>query len=234
MKKIICIFFIILSVFSYGKVNKKKITNEKIIKNEKIVDKSFENLGIEKFYKNLDISEELDYKVFQMAMNGYLKIDYKNKDEIIIIDLSKDSSEERFFFIDLKEGKVKYKTYTTHGKNSGAEKAISFSNQPNSYKSSIGFYLTRAHYKGRYGYSVRIKGLEEGFNSNAITRGIVIHGAKEAEQRYIDSYGFLGRTEGCPAIPYSVSRKIMEDINSNTVLFIYGEDENYFEKSRYL
>lgn len=234
MKKILLMFFIIINIFSYGEVNGKKKQEGKIERTKEESKKSFEKLGMEKFYKNLNISEELDYKIFKMAMNGYLKIDYKNKDEIIIIDLSKDSTKERFFFIDLKEGKVKYKTFVTHGKNSGAEKAVSFSNQPNSYKSSIGFYFTRAHYKGRYGYSIRLKGLEEGFNSNAIIRGIVIHGAKEAEQKYINSYGFLGRTEGCPAIPYSISRKIMEEIDNNTVLFIYGEDENYFEKSIYL
>lgn len=234
MKKILLILFIIINIFSYGEVNEKKKQEGKIERTKEESKKSFEKLGMEKFYKNLNISEELDYKVFEVAMNGYLKIDYKNKDEIIIVDLSKDSSEERFFFIDLKEGRVKYKTFVTHGKNSGAEKAVSFSNQPNSFKSSVGFYLTRSHYNGKYGYSVRLKGLEEGFNSNAIARGIVIHGAKEAEQKYIDSYGFLGRTEGCPAIPYGISRKVMEDINMNTVLFIYGNDENYFEKSIYL
>ena len=169
-----------------------------------------------------------------MAIKGYRKIKVKNDDNIIIIDFSKDSIEKRFYFIDLENGKIRYKTYVTHGKNSGAEKAISFSNHPNSYKSSIGFFLTRSHYNGAYGYSIRLKGLEEEFNSNAIIRGIVIHGSKEAEEKYIERYGFLGRTEGCPALPLSISREIMEKIPDNTVLFIYGEEEKYFKKSKFL
>ena len=232
MKKlIIAMLFISLGIIANGegKKNIKRVNTEKI----KIEKTSLKELGEEKFYKRLN-EKDLDYKVFKMAIKGYRKIKVKNDDNIIIIDFSKDSIEKRFYFIDLENGKIRYKTYVTHGKNSGAEKAISFSNHPNSYKSSIGFFLTRSHYNGAYGYSIRLKGLEEEFNSNAIIRGIVIHGSKEAEEKYIERYGFLGRTEGCPALPLSISREIMEKIPDNTVLFIYGEEEKYFKKSKFL
>ena len=180
MKKlIIAMLFISLGIISNGegKKNIKRVDREKI----KIEKTSLKELGEEKFYKRLN-EKDLDYKVFKMAIKGYRKIKIKNDDNIIIIDFSKDSIEKRFYFIDLENGKIRYKTYVTHGKNSGAEKAISFSNHPNSYKSSIGFFLTRSHYNGAYGYSIRLKGLEEEFNTNAIIRGIVIHGSKEAEE----------------------------------------------------
>lgn len=231
MKKIIFLIFLLISFISLASSNKKPIKKVKT-QSVKIEKKSYKDLGAEKFYKKLD-DEDLDYNVFRMAMYGYEKIEKKNEKEIIIIDFSKESSQKRFFFIDLENAKIKYKTYVTHGKNSGAETALSFSNQPNSYKSSIGFYLTRNHYTGSYGYSVRLKGLEEEFNSNAIVRGIVIHGSKEAEEKYIEKYGFLGRTEGCPALPISISKKIMEKISRNTVLFIYGNDEKYLQKSKF-
>lgn len=231
MKKIILCIFLIINCISLYSANKKPVKKAKVQK-VKIEKKSYKDLGAEKFYKKLD-EKELEYNIFQLAMDGYERIDKKNEKEIIIIDFSKDSSKKRFFFIDLENAKIKYKTYVTHGKNSGAEKALSFSNQPNSYKSSIGFFLTRNHYKGSYGYSVRLKGLEEEFNSNAIVRGIVIHGSKEAEEKYIKKYGFLGRTEGCPALPLSISREIMEKISRNTVLFIYGDDEEYSRKSKF-
>lgn len=229
MKKIILIILLVCTtVLSFGKDKTKNVAKVKI------QDNSIGKLGTKKFYNKLNISKELDYKVFEMAISGYNKITPKNKDEIIIIDFSKNSDEERFFFIDLKNAKIKSKTYVAHGKNSGAERALSFSNQPNSYKSSIGFFLTRSHYKGRYGYSIRLKGLDDEFNSNAVRRGIVIHGSKESEKSYIERYGFLGRTEGCPALPLSISFDIMKNIKENTVLFIYGEDEEYLKNSIFL
>ena len=125
-------------------------------------------------------------------------------------------------------------TYVAHGKNSGADTAVSFSNKMNSYKSSVGFYLTGKPYNGRYGYSLKLFGLEDGYNSNAFKRGVVIHGASASEPEYINKFGFLGRTEGCPAVPKSLNKKIIEKIKNGSVLFIYGNDTKYLRDSKYI
>lgn len=44
---------------------------------------------------------------------------------------------------------------------------------PNSYQSSLGFFVTLGEYNGAYGYSLRLKGLEENINANAEDRAIV-------------------------------------------------------------
>lgn len=230
MKKIFFIFsFLIINFISFSqKEICKNIQEEGIIKQEKNL---LEKISIKEFYKKSKLNEKIDFKIFKMSVDGYNKIKNKDKNYLIIIDFSKESSKKRFYLINLFEGKIEAETYVAHGKNSGIEKAISFSDQTNSYKSSMGFFLTRSHYKGRYGYSIRLKGLEKGINSNAFVRGIVLHGAKESEESYLKQYGFLGRTEGCPAIPLSLVKNILGTIPENTVLFIYGEDEKYFEKS---
>lgn len=227
MKKIFFIFsFFIICYISLSKEEFcRNIQNNKIEKN------LLDDISIKEFYKKSKLNEKINFKIFKIAINGYNKIKNKNKNFLIIIDFSKESSQKRFYLINLIDGKIEAETYVAHGKNSGIEKAISFSDQPNSYKSSMGFFLTRNHYKGRYGYSIRLKGLEKGINSNALVRGIVLHGAIESEENYLKQYGFLGRTEGCPAIPLSLTKKILTIIPKNTVLFIYGEEEKYFEKS---
>lgn len=64
-----------------------------------------------------------------------------------------------------------------HGRNSGENMATQFSNQNDSFATSLGLFRTQESYRGQNGYSLRMKGLEPGFNDNAFDRAIVIHGA---------------------------------------------------------
>lgn len=89
-------------------------------------------------------------------------------------------------------------------------------------------------YNGAYGYSLRLKGLEENINANAEDRAIVIHGGNIVEDDYIKRYGFAGRSLGCPVLPYSLAREIIDFIKHGRVLFIYGNDEEYIDNSTYL
>ena len=97
----------------------------------------------------------------------------------------------------------------------------------------MGFYLTSNPYQGNNGYSLRLNGLEPGINSNALKRNIVVHGADYATKEFIQKYGFLGRSLGCPAIPTNISKEVIDYIKGGTVLYINGNDSNYFEKSVY-
>lgn len=190
--------------------------------------------NIKMIYKDLGIENKLEYSTFLKAIQGYNRIEDKKAGCITIIDFSKPSNEERFFVIDLENKKVDFSTYVTHGKNSGLGTAVKFSNNPNSYQSSLGFYLTKNTYEGSNGYSLRLLGLEPGINSNAMDRNIVVHGADYATKEFMDKYGFLGRSLGCPAIPEEISKEVIDYIKGGTVLYINGNDETYYAKSKYV
>lgn len=190
--------------------------------------------NIKTIYKDLGIENKLEYSTFFKAIQGYNRIEDKKAGYITIIDFSKPSNEERFFVIDLENKKVDFSTYVTHGKNSGLGTAVKFSNNPNSYQSSLGFYLTKNTYEGSNGYSLRLLGLEPGINSNAMDRNIVVHGADYATKEFMDKYGFLGRSLGCPAIPEEISKEVIDYIKGGTVLYINGNDETYYAKSKYV
>ncbi|MGL6098183.1 MAG: murein L,D-transpeptidase catalytic domain family protein [Fusobacteriaceae bacterium] len=193
---------------------------------------TFSNVSIKKKYQSLKLEGKIEYKNFEKAMQGYGKITNKKNDGLIaIIDYTKPSIEKRFFLIDLKKNQILYNTLVAHGKNSGKNETLTFSNIPNSYKSSLGFFLTENAYNGKFGYSLRLKGLEEGVNSNAFDRNIVIHGADYVSKDFIKQFGFLGRTEGCPALPKEMTSEIIDKIQGGTVIFVVGNDHHYDHSS---
>ena len=153
---------------------------------------------------------------------------------VSIIDFSLSSSKKRLFVIDIKNYKVLYNTYVAHGRNSGAEYAKEFSNNPESYKSSLGFYVTGNTYKGEHGFSLHLEGEEKGINDNAYSRAIVIHSAKYVNEKYISSKGYIGRSLGCPALPQKVYRPIIDKIKNGTCLFLYSPDTYYLSHSTFL
>jgi hypothetical protein len=176
----------------------------------------------------------LSYEVFNAAVRGYRQTDnIRKKDIITIIDFSKPSTHKRFFVIDMDKRQLLYQCFVAHGKNSGDNLAGSFSNKPESLKSSLGFYLTAETYSGKHGYSLRLDGLEKSINDNARSREIVIHGAEYVSQKFINKYGRLGRSWGCPALPPEISKEVIDSISHGSCLFIYGRDESYFVNSSF-
>lgn len=180
-------------------------------------------------YKGLDIKEE----IFDRAYSGYLRIPNRRPGTLIIVDYSKPSNKKRFYVLDVINQKLLYKTYVAHGKNSGFENAYIFSDNPNSFQSSLGFYLCDVTYNGKYGYSLRLKGLEKGINANAEQRAIVIHGSENSEEKYLKKNGFLGRSLSCFVLPTSLTREIIDCIKNGAVLFAYADDQEYKEKTKF-
>lgn len=180
----------------------------------------------------------LPFDAFLHAMKGFSKLREQNlasEDSILtIVDFTKSSKEKRLFVIDLKQQDVLFQTVVAHGRNSGQEYAKSFSNKPSSHKSSLGFYLTQGTYQGSNGYSMRLQGLETGINDMALARAIVMHGADYANERVIDTKGFIGRSYGCPAVPQKVNRKIIDRIKNGNVVFLYYPDPSYMKNSKLL
>jgi hypothetical protein len=194
-----------------------------------------ENIDIHQLWSDCKLEQMISYEVFKTAILGCQQIDnlYK-KNLVTIIDFSKPSTEKRFFVIDLENKRLIYKCFVAHGKNSGDNYAKSFSNQPGSLKSSLGFFLTAETYYGDHGYSLRLEGLEKSINDNARAREIVIHGAEYVSEEFIKKFGRLGRSWGCPALPVEISKEIIDKISGGSCLFIYGDDIYFRENSVFL
>ncbi len=175
----------------------------------------------------------LSRQAFEYARQGLNNLIAEGKllnDSILsIVDFSQPSNKKRLFVIDLKRYKVLFNTLVAHGRNSGREWAQYFSNQNESYKSSPGFYVTRETYDGKNGYSLKLEGLEKGINDHAYDRGIVIHGAEYVCNAYVQAQGYIGRSQGCPAVPLQVCRPLINTIRNGTCLFIYHP--GYIKKS---
>ncbi|MGL6100512.1 MAG: murein L,D-transpeptidase catalytic domain family protein [Fusobacteriaceae bacterium] len=176
---------------------------------------------------------EIDYEAFSNALEGFNKIENKKNSILTIIDYTKPSTEKRFYVIDLKKNKILYKSHVSHGKNSGENYTLKFSNRENSYQSSYGFFRTAETYYGGNGYSLRLDGLEPGINNNARSRAIVIHGADYANPR--SSFGTndrLGRSLGCPALPTNLSKKVIDTIKNGTLIYAHANELNYAMNSK--
>ena len=187
---------------------------------------------IDKIYTSANLEPVLDKNLFRMAMTGFSKISPKNDSLISIIDFSRPSTDRRYYLIDLANKTLLYHTYTSHGVNSGENMATSFSNKNGSRQSSLGVYLTAETYEGKHGTSLKLDGLERGFNNKARKRYIVIHSADYVSDKFIQENGRLGRSWGCPALPLDVTGDIIQRIKEGSVLFIYGKDDEYLEKSK--
>jgi hypothetical protein len=182
-------------------------------------------------YEKCNLDGKLTYCIFENAIESLDELEFDNENLITIIDFSKPSTEKRLYVIDLKNQKLLYHTLVAHGKNSGMAEARKFSNTNRSLQSSLGIYSTAEIYFGKHGYSLRLDGLEKGFNDNARKRAIVIHGAKYVSTDFIKDHGRLGRSWGCPAIPTELTNEIIDLIKGGSCLYIYADDENYLDNS---
>ena len=234
-KALIFLSLLIISNLSFSEgTNIESINQNTVIATETDNKSQKVTLDVKSVYDSLNIKGKIDYSIFQKAYLGYVQIPNKNPGVLVIIDYSKPSNEERFYVLDLNKKKLVYSTRVAHSKNSGLEIPLEFSDDPNSYQSSLGFFLTLGEYNGAYGYSLRLKGLEENINANAESRAIVIHGGNIVDDEYIKKFGFAGRSLGCPVLPSALTKEIVNYIKHGRVLFIYGNDEEYIEESYYL
>ena len=124
-------------------------------------------------------------------------------DIVGIADFTRVSAEPRFFILDTNSGRVT-RHLVSHGRGSDPSHTgflQSFSNRFGSEASSDGAYVTSEYYHGKYGRSMRVRGLDPS-NSNAEARAIVVHTAWYAEPDVVAQTGRLGRSEGCFALPH--------------------------------
>ncbi|WP_207535014.1 murein L,D-transpeptidase catalytic domain family protein [Desertivirga arenae] len=186
------------------------------------------NKHISEIYDAAQLDDSgLDFDVFKKAVTGYYNFKNSNlvstsKEVISIVDFTRASTKKRLWIIDLGSRKVLFNTLVAHGQGSGDNFATSFSNLTNSHQSSLGFYITSNTYFGKHGLSLKLNGMDNGYNTNALNRAVVVHGAEYVSQSFINQHGRLGRSHGCPAVPVELTPSIIEAIKGGTTLFING------------
>ena len=188
-------------------------------------------------YNKLGLKNRLSYKIFKYALQGHREFISRRKvinhNIITIVDYTKPSTEKRFFVIDISKRKLLFEEFVAHGKKTGENRALYFSDKPGSLQSSPGFFITGGTYYGKHGYSLKLKGMEKGINNNAEKRAVVMHGAWYVSDEFLKKYGRLGRSWGCPALDRKVVGKVIDKIKSGTTLFVYA-GEKWVRKSELL
>lgn len=180
----------------------------------------------------------LSAEVLDLALTatrcGMANGDFVDPRTLTVIDYSRPSLEPRLWVFDLESGAMLFRELVAHGANTGDNMARYFSDTPNSRQTSIGLFVARETYVGSNGYSMRMDGLEPGFNSRARERAIVMHGAPYVDGQVAARQGRLGRSWGCPALREAVARKIIDTVRDGGIVFSYYPDAEWLTTSRFL
>lgn len=153
---------------------------------------------------------------------------------LTVIDYSKPSTARRLWVFDASSRELLYEELVAHGRGTGDNVARRFSNEPETHRSSVGLFVTGEAYHGKNGYSLRLDGLDRGFNDNARARAIVIHGAPYVSGVFASAHGRIGRSWGCPAVGEAVARSLIDRIKGGGLVFAYYPDREWLKTSRYV
>ena len=196
---------------------------------------------VSELYGQIDFGrgDKVAEEVFNKAMRGYLNLKAAGKlsdsrEILSVADFTRSSTQNRLWVIDLKNKKVLYNTYVAHGQGSGMDVPTVFSNEDGTHASSIGFYVTDDTYVGKHGNSLRLSGMDRGYNDAALARGIVVHAADYVSTSNIQGQGRLGRSWGCPAVSPTLAQPIINTIKGGTCLFIYYPAKDYLKTAYWL
>jgi hypothetical protein len=218
-KSLSLLFFVLLMSFN-SLPDKSNPPTTILAKTEKTVSA---NVSV---YSQIDANTFVlpSFESFNLALDGFNLLKEKGliqKNILTIVDFSLSSNSKRLWVIDLDKNIVLFQTLVAHGRNTGEEFAKTFSNQAESFKSSVGFYATAEIYNGKHGMSLKLDGLQKGLNDKARERAVVMHGADYVSESFIKQNKRLGRSLGCPAVPVELNQKIINVIKDKSCLFIY-------------
>lgn len=181
---------------------------------------------------------DVDPAVFTMALhaaeNAVGRGDAVKPATLTVIDFSRRSTEKRLWVYDLRSRTLLFDELVAHGRGSGQALATAFSNDAESNRSSLGLYRTGETYNGKHGYSLRLDGLEPGFNDHARERGIVMHAADYVNGVSARAQGYLGRSLGCPALRPEITKGVIDAVKGGGLLFAYYPDQRWLTSSKYL
>jgi hypothetical protein len=181
---------------------------------------------------------QADPRVLQLASQAVacarIKDPASRPRTLSVIDYTRPSTQRRLWVFDLEPGKLLFEEWVAHGRNSGGDLAEHFSNETGSLMSSVGLFQTGDAYRGHNGYSLRLRGLDAGFNDNAIGRAIVMHGADYVSEAIARDQGRLGRSLGCPAVRREVALPLIDAIRDGSLVFAYFPLADWLQHSPYL
>ncbi len=181
---------------------------------------------------------DVDPTVFETALlaaeTAVKRGDVADPGTLTVIDFSRRSTEKRMWVYDLRSRALLFDELVSHGRGSGQAMASAFSNDAESNRSSLGLYRTGETYIGKHGYSLRLDGLEPGFNDHARERGIVMHAADYVNAQTARAQGYLGRSLGCPALRPEITKSVIDAVKGGGLLFAYYPDPHWLKTSKYL
>ncbi|MFT4154183.1 murein L,D-transpeptidase catalytic domain family protein [Parafilimonas sp.] len=238
---VLCITVLTSMIAVKGKEAAKagSITNKITTVNKSVTNEVLINYWVDSLYSQMQLAAiGLSRPVFFEAYKGYEYLLSVNKIKkqgfLTICDYSQASNKRRLYVLDIDKAKVLFNTYVSHGRNSGSAFATSFSNSNDSHKTSLGFMSTAETYNGDNGYSLRLDGLESGFNDNVRARAIVMHGSNYVNGRRASDGTMMGRSYGCPAVPAKEVKGIINAIKGGSCFFSYYPDKMYAAASKIL
>ena len=180
----------------------------------------------------------LNARVFDMAFGAATCAvqsgDVGDARTLSVIDYSRPSTEKRLWVFDLSARTLLYRELVAHGQGSGENLATRFSNEPDTHRSSLGLFVTGDTYVGQNGYSLRLTGLDEGWNDRAQERAIVMHGAPYVSADFARAHGRIGRSWGCPALREGIAREVIDRVKGGGLVFVYYPDQDWLDSSKYL
>ena len=151
---------------------------------------------------------------------------------LAVIDYSLPSTQKRLWVFDVAHDRVMFNEHVAHGSGTGDNLARRFSNEDGSHATSLGLFRTAETYQGGNGYSLRLDGLDAGFNDRARSRAIVMHGAWYVNPDLIRTQGRLGRSQGCPALREQVAKVVIDTLKQRQLLFAYADDAAFLQRGR--
>ncbi len=186
-------------------------------------------------------TEGLRTPVYQAALRAFDRAwsdGETDRLEYAVIDYSLPSATPRFFGVDLRSGHMIFRELTSHGSGSqdpnDLQMAADLSNVDGSHASSMGLVRAAETYTGSKGYSMRLDGLEPGYNDNDRSRAIVVHGADYATQDFVNSYGYLGRSWGCPATDPTVNASVIDTLSDGALILKYADNADWLANSYFV
>lgn len=173
-------------------------------------------------------------RLAQQAMTCAMASGMPASERLAVIDYSRPSTSPRLWVFDLDKRSLLFHELVAHGKNSGDNLTTRFSNENGSLATSIGLFRAQESYQGENGYSLRMDGLEPGFNDNARERAIVMHGAAYVNADTAAKLGRLGRSWGCPAVRTGIAKRLIDTLKGGQFVFSYYPDQKWLTSSRFL
>lgn len=153
---------------------------------------------------------------------------------LAVIDYSLPSTQPRLWVFDLEQRALLFHELVAHGRASGERYTEQFSNREGSRQTSLGLFRTADTYVGNNGYSLRLEGLDAGYNDQAMSRAIVMHGAPYVNSEHAARHGRIGRSWGCPAVRAGIARPLIDALKGGQMLFSYYPDTQWLRASRFL